>query len=146
MKQRSMKEQYKISQFYKEKAKKEIRTKFYQTKRKEAPIHRILDNLCKRTYVALKDIKLSLKYIELLGCSPDEYEAYLKSLFREDMSFDNYGNWEIDHIIPVSSFDLSNENELRKCFNYNNTQPLWKNENRSKSNKIVLPLNATARS
>jgi hypothetical protein len=64
----------------------------------------------------------------------------------EDMSFDNYGNWEIDHIIPVSSFDLSNENELRKCFNYNNTQPLWKNENRSKSNKIVLPLNATARS
>lgn len=58
-------------------------------------------------------------------------------LFKDDMSFDNYGEWELDHIIPISSFNLHNNDELFKCFNYKNVQPLWKTENRKKSNKIL---------
>lgn len=52
------------------------------------------------------------------------------------MNFDNYGEWEIDHIIPVSSFDFNIKNNIFKCFNYKNLQPLWKLENRKKSNKL----------
>ena len=52
------------------------------------------------------------------------------------MNWDNYGEyWEIDHIKPISLFDLTIEDNMYKCFNYINTQPLEKIENKIKSNK-----------
>jgi hypothetical protein len=56
---------------------------------------------------------------------------------KDNMTFDNHGEWEVDHIIPVSSFDFKDYNNVLKCFNYTNLQPLWKKENREKSNKIL---------
>ena len=53
------------------------------------------------------------------------------------MSWDNYGQWEIDHRIPISSFDLTNEAEIKECWALSNLQPIWKIENRLKSNKIL---------
>ena len=53
------------------------------------------------------------------------------------MTFENYGEWEIDHIKPISLFNLNNENELFECFNYTNLQPLWKLDNIKKSNKFI---------
>ena len=55
------------------------------------------------------------------------------------MNFDNYGVWEIDHIKPVASYDLNNNNEIIQCFNYKNLQPLWKDENIKKSDKYINP-------
>lgn len=53
------------------------------------------------------------------------------------MSWDNYGEvWQIDHIIPCRAFDLTDEEQLKECFNYKNTQPLLKEENLSKSDKL----------
>lgn len=76
--------------------------------------------------------------IYYLGCNIDEYVLYLESKFNNIMSWDNYGKdkyWEIDHIIPICKFDLSNEDEIKKCFHYTNTQPLTITENRIKSGK-----------
>ena len=39
------------------------------------------------------------------------------------MSYENYREWEVDHIIPISSFDLTNMDQIKKCFNYSNLQP-----------------------
>ena len=54
------------------------------------------------------------------------------------MTWDNHGLWEIDHKIPCDAFDLTNPEEQKKCFHYTNLQPLIKQENRTKSNRIVI--------
>ena len=53
------------------------------------------------------------------------------------MKWDNHGlyGWHIDHIQPCNSFDLSNEEEQKKCFHYSNMQPLWAFDNLSKGAK-----------
>ena len=77
--------------------------------------------------------------LEYLGCSLDFYKQYIEQQFKLDMSWENHGVlWEIDHIIPCSSFDLTLEENIYKCFNHKNTQPLYKSINRSKSNKLLI--------
>jgi hypothetical protein len=65
-----------------------------------------------------------------------EYKNYIESKFQEGMDWNNYGEWHIDHIIPLSS--ASNENELERLFHYTNCQPLWAKDNLSKSDKIIF--------
>lgn len=72
---------------------------------------------------------------DLLGYTSIELRENIESKFKDGMSWDNYGEWEIDHIIPVSSFDL--ENTLPSIVNsLDNLQPLWKIENIKKSNHV----------
>ena len=76
----------------------------------------------------------------LLECTYKEAYDYLESLFQEGMTWKNHGfgddKWHIDHIIPVDSFDLTDLEEQKKCFNYKNLQPLWQPDNFDKSNKL----------
>ena len=53
------------------------------------------------------------------------------------MSWKNHGlnGWHIDHIKPVSKYNLLDPEEQKKCFHYTNLQPLWAIENIRKSNK-----------
>jgi hypothetical protein len=103
----------------------------------EIPIIRITNNLTKRIYKKLREANASrlFKYNNLLGCSLSEFKSYIESKFTKGMSFDNYGSWEIDHIIPVSKFDFSNIEQIRQCCHHTNLQPLWKHDNRVKYNK-----------
>ena len=87
--------------------------------------------------------------IELLGYTIEEYKLYHESLFKPEMNWNNHGTvWEIDHIISCDKFDLTNLEQQKICFNYTNTQPLFKTTqiaesfgytdqigNRNKSNK-----------
>ena len=59
----------------------------------------------------------------------DEFKKHLEKQFDVGMTWNNYGEWEIDHIKPISLFNLNNDEELFECCNYNNLQPLWKKEN-----------------
>ena len=52
--------------------------------------------------------------------------------------WNNYGEWHLDHVKPCSSYNLTNETEIKECFNWKNYQPLWKKDNMSKSNKINI--------
>lgn len=82
-------------------------------------------------YKNLDKCKTTLKYI---GCNAKELKEYLESRFVEGMTWDNYGfyGWHIDHIRPISSFDLEDEEQMEQCFHYTNLQPLWAEENLSK--------------
>ncbi len=79
------------------------------------------------------------KTVELLGCDIKTAYKHIESQFKEGMTWENhsYDTWHIDHIIPVSSFDLTDKEEQKKCFHYTNLQPLWAKENLKKGTKIL---------
>jgi len=75
--------------------------------------------------------------VELIGCSIGQFKAHMELLFIDGMSWDNYGDWEVDHRKPCASFDLSVPEQQRACFHYTNLQPLWRTDNRSKHARIA---------
>jgi len=79
----------------------------------------------------------SRKTTRLIGCSIERLRQHLEAQFTEGMTWDNHGEWHIDHIKPCASFDLANEAQQRECFNYTNLQPLWAKDNLSKGAKIL---------
>lgn len=74
---------------------------------------------------------------DLIGCSIPEMKRHLESQFAEGMSWDNYGDWHIDHIKPCASFDLTDPEQQRECFHYTNLQPLWAIDNLRKGAKLL---------
>lgn len=72
----------------------------------------------------------------ILGCKINEFVSYIESKFTNGMTFDNYGEWHLDHIIPIST--ANTEEEVVKLNHYTNFQPLWAIDNLRKSNKIKL--------
>ena len=76
---------------------------------------------------------------EYLGCKPPEYLKWI--LYNtSDFTLESYGKvWHIDHVIPLSKFDFTNEEDRSIAFNWRNTMPLLAKENLSKNNKIVKP-------
>ena len=101
---------------------------------------KIANNIRVRLRRALKNNQKVGSAVKDLGCSVEELKCYLESMFDLDMSWDNCGlhGWHIDHIKPLSSFDLSNREELLKACHYTNLQPLWAKDNLTKGNKITL--------
>ena len=82
-----------------------------------------------------KNIKESLsnKTIEsYLGCSIPEFKIHIESQFKEGMSWNNYGEWHLDHIIPVLSLEKE-EYTIEQVQHYTNFQPLWAKENMKKT-------------
>lgn len=87
-----------------------------------------------------RNINKNNKTFNILGYTPDELKAHLESKFQPGMSWDNYGQfgWHIDHIIPDSWFkyDSIEDEDFKKSWSLDNLQPLWAQDNHSKSNKI----------
>ena len=78
-----------------------------------------------------------LKSQELLGCSFETAREHIESLFQPGMSWNNYGKWHMDHIIPCVSFDLRCPVQQLACCYYKNLQPLWAFDNMSKGSRIL---------
>lgn len=91
--------------------------------------YRIRHRLRQRITAVLKGRKKSMKTMELVGCSVDYLKGFLEAKFKPGMTWNNYGEWHIDHIVPCVKFDLSIKEEQEKCFHYSNLQPLWAVEN-----------------
>jgi len=96
---------------------------------------RIKHNIRVRINKAIKGINKAGSAVNELDCSLVFFKSYIKELFKPNMTWDNYGEWHIDHIKPLDSFDLSNSEQFKKACHYTNLQPLWAEDNLSKGNK-----------
>ena len=128
------------SKFYKNHSKEVIQQNYEYAKkrRKEDMNYNLTILLRQRLCKAVKGGYKSGSAVADLGCSIEEFHSYLESKFKEGMSWDNHGEWEIDHIRPLCSFNLVNREELLQACHYTNMQPLWKLENIRKSGKLVV--------
>jgi len=98
--------------------------------------YRIANRLRGRLWDALRGGSHKMgSAVKDLGCSLKELIVHLEQQFQAGMTWDNYGKWHIDHVIPLSSFNLENRDELLKACNYTNLQPLWAAENISKGGR-----------
>ena len=79
--------------------------------------------------------------VDHLGCNIESLKRHLESKFQPGMSWANQGRWHIDHIIPLSHFDLADRKELQKACHYTNLQPLWAWQNLKKNNKCMILIN-----
>lgn len=71
----------------------------------------------------------------LVGCTAEQLRDHIASKFQAGMTFENYGQWHVDHIKPCDSFDLKDPKQMAECFNWRNLQPLWAKDNLSKGNR-----------
>lgn len=84
--------------------------------------------------------KGSISTAELLGCDKETLKAHLEAKFSDGMNWDNYGlgkdKWSIDHIVPMSKFNLADPDELKRACHYTNLQPMWCSDNFRKGNRV----------
>lgn len=112
-------------------------TDYERNKRHNEPVYRFRYNLRNliRQYTKGKGYKGNKTFYEILGCDFDFFLEYIQNKFEEGMTLENYGEWNIDHIIPISS--AKNDEDLEKLNHYTNLQPLWASENFKKWKKIL---------
>lgn len=110
----------------------------YHRKRRQTDInYKLLYNLRIRLRSALKQNAKTGTTLQFLGCSIDKFKTHLESKFQPGMTWENYGykGWHLDHIRPLSSFDLTDTEQLRHAAHYTNIQPLWAIDNLKKGAK-----------
>ena len=105
--------------------------------RESDPIRRVESRIrcLLRNVIIANGSKKAAKTEELLGCTVAEARVHLESQFLRGMTWDNHGEWHIDHIRPCASFDFSDPQQQKECSHYSNLQPLWAKDNLSKSDK-----------
>jgi hypothetical protein len=131
------------------KAKKRARSKIPEVKAKRNetdrikkttnPNFRLAANLRGRLGSAVKNNSKSGSAVSDLGCTIEFLKQHLSSKFQPGMSWNNWGNgfgkWNIDHIIPLAAFDLTDRQHVVLACHYFNLQPLWYEQNMSKQDK-----------
>lgn len=114
------------------------RGKYFDNKVKKT----LRDRMSRRLRHALSGGNLSKEWkhiFDIVGYSIEDLQAELQSKFKDNMNWNNIGEWHIDHILPESSFnyDSFEDEQFKKCWSLNNLQPLWAEDNIKKSNKII---------
>ena len=110
---------------------------YLKKRQREDPAYAILCRLRGRVAMALKaqGATKSIGTIELLGCTSAFFRSYIEKQFVDGMTWENRDKWHIDHRVPCAAFNLLDPLEQRCCFWYKNQQPMWANDNLSKSAK-----------
>jgi len=115
------------------------RTMAYERKRRAESIeYRLRHNLRRRIPNAIRQGVKAGSAIRLLGCTIDYFKDYIAARFRPGMTWDNYGEWHLDHIKPLASFDLTDLDQMVIACYYTNMQPLWAADNMRKGARFAF--------
>lgn len=110
----------------------------YFRDRKQRDVYfKLSKSLRDRARQAIKNRKNYDSYINLLGCTLNQFECFIESKWQTGMTWSNWSltGWHLDHVKPIKEFDLNNPEEIKDCFHYTNIQPLFAKENFEKGDK-----------
>ena len=113
-----------------------------RNKKKTDPNYKLSSLVRSKVFKLLKGDNKQNSSLSFLGCSVEEARKHIEAQFRPGMSWENHGQygWHIDHIRPLSSFDLADLEQAKIAFHYTNLQPLWAEENLTKGKKLYYAI------
>jgi hypothetical protein len=136
----------KLNEYHKEWREKNIdkhrenKRNYEKTKKDTNPIYKLISNFRTAIYIVLKENKLDkyTNYFNMVGYSAEQLKEHLEKQFKDGMNWENYGEWHVDHIKPISSFifETCDDEQFKVCWSLENLQPMWGIENIKKGNKI----------
>lgn len=99
------------------------------------------NSMASNIWQSLRENKAGRGWESLVGYTVDQLKYHLEKQFKGGMGWNNYGEWHIDHIIPISAFNYiaPEDMDFCKCWGLNNLRPLLKEDNLKKHNKLENP-------
>ena len=117
------------------------RNSYERNRKHNDPMYKLTANFRTAIYTVLKEnnVKKCGHYFEILGYTPEDLKQHLDGLLTDGMTWENYGEWHVDHKIPITSFNFTSvyDEEFKKCWSLENLQPMWGPDNIKKSNKLL---------
>lgn len=106
------------------------------------PVNKLHLAVVSRVYECLKAGKQARSTESLIGYTFKELRSHLEKQFLRGMTWDNYGEWHVDHIIPLSTFHIQSHDDpnLKAAWAMSNLRPLWATDNLKKSAKRLYLL------
>ena len=118
----------------------ENKRNYEKNRKSNDPLYKLIGNFRTAIYQVLKEnnIKKNGHYFEILKYTPEQLIEHLEKQFSDEMTWDNYGLWHVDHKHPISLYNIKEigDDEFLKCWSLDNLQPMWGCENIKKSNKL----------
>lgn len=109
---------------------------YAKVRRKTDIQFKLQDVIRRRLRTSLGVIKGGItNLLKTKGSTAYEIQIHLESLFKEGMTWNNHGEWHVDHVKPLKLFDLTDPEEVLKATHYSNLQPLWASENLKKGSR-----------
>ena len=119
----------------------QIKRDYERNRKATDPLYKLITNFRTAIWTVLKESNVDKygHYFDILQYTPEELINHLEKQFKDDMTWDNYGIWHVDHKLPITSFDIQEmgDEEFMRCWCLENLQPMWGEENIRKSNKIL---------
>ncbi len=109
-----------------------------ERKRRKCPKYRVNHSISNGVRRSLTKGKEGRRTWDVLGYTKEDMYMHIESQFIDGMSWNNYGKWHIDHILPVSMFTFTSTKDIgfRQCWSLSNLQPLWAKDNILKNNTV----------
>jgi hypothetical protein len=119
----------------------QIKRDYERNRKARDPLYKLISNFRTAIYQVLKEsnVEKNGHYFDILGYTPEELINHLEKQFTEGMTWENYGEFHVDHKLPISSFNIKEigDEEFMRCWCLDNLQPMWGEENIRKSNKVL---------
>jgi len=117
----------------------QIKRDYERNRKARDPLYKLISNFRTAIYTVLKESNVDKygHYFDILQYTPEQLINHLELQFKDTMCWDNYGDWHVDHKLPITHFNIQEmgDSEFMSCWSLDNLQPMWGIENIRKSNK-----------